>query len=53
MVVVIIFSIQIKRCGEMSRKLRFFREQMVKAGLLPSTRSTRSSNVDLDDLEVF
>ncbi|PON52001.1 ATPase, V0 complex, subunit 116kDa [Parasponia andersonii] len=43
---------QIKRCGEMARKLRFFREQMVKAGLLPSARSTINSNIDLDDLEV-
>lgn len=43
---------QIKRCGEMARKLRFFREQMVKAGLSPSTRSIRSNDIDLDRLEV-
>ncbi|KAL5557947.1 hypothetical protein UlMin_034158 [Ulmus minor] len=43
---------QIKRCGEMSRKLRLFREQMMKSGLSPSTRSTASNYIDLDDLEV-
>ncbi|KAH7524153.1 hypothetical protein FEM48_Zijuj06G0089000 [Ziziphus jujuba var. spinosa] len=42
---------QIKRCGEMARKLRFFRDQMMKAGLSPSSRAGTSSNVDLDDLE--
>lgn len=43
---------QIKRCGEMARKLRFFREQMVKAGLSPSMRSIGSNDIDLDHLEV-
>ena len=43
---------QIKRCGEMTRKLRFFKEQMTKAGLSPSVRSARSDDVDLDNLEV-
>lgn len=43
---------QIKRCGEMARKLRFFREQMVKAGWSPSMRSIRSNDIDLDHLEV-
>lgn len=43
---------QIKRCGEMARKLRFFRDQMVKAGLSPSMRSVRSNDIDLDHLEV-
>ena len=45
-------TMQIKRCGEMARKLRFFKEQMAKAGLSPSSRSARISNVDLNDLEV-
>lgn len=43
---------QIKRSGEMARKLRFFKEQMTKAGLSPSTRSARNDDVDLDNLEV-
>lgn len=46
------YATQIKRCGEMARKLRFFKEQMVKAGLSPSTRSAISDDVDLDNLEV-
>lgn len=43
---------QIKRCGEMARRLRFFKEQMKKAGLSPSTRSMISNDIDLDNLEV-
>ncbi|GFY86113.1 vacuolar proton ATPase A3 [Actinidia rufa] len=31
------YASQIKRYGEMARKLRFFKEQMVKAGFSPST----------------
>lgn len=43
---------QIKRCGEMARKLRFLKEQMMKAGLTPSTRTTTCPNINLDELEV-
>lgn len=46
------FATQIKRCGEMARKLRFFRDQMMKAGLLTSTRSAYGSEFSLDGLEV-
>ncbi|KAI3733252.1 hypothetical protein L1987_64472 [Smallanthus sonchifolius] len=46
------FATQIKRCGEMARKLRFFRDQMMKAGLLASTRSAYGSEISLDELEV-
>ncbi|KAE8057188.1 hypothetical protein FH972_013897 [Carpinus fangiana] len=46
------YAAQIKRYGEMARKLRFFREQMKKAGLPPSTRFNRSNDIDLDNLEV-
>ncbi|KAK6245495.1 hypothetical protein SCA6_008585 [Theobroma cacao] len=46
------YATQIKRSGEMARKLRFFKEQMTKAGLSPSTRSARNDDVDLDNLEV-
>ncbi|XWS21008.1 hypothetical protein CRYUN_Cryun30bG0018000 [Craigia yunnanensis] len=42
----------IKRFGEMERKLRFFKVQMTKAGLSPSARSAGSDDVDLDNLEV-
>lgn len=45
-------TMQVKRCGEMARKLRLFKEQMTKAGLSPSTRITRSNDIDLDNLEV-
>lgn len=37
----------------MTRKLRFFKEQMTEAGLSPSTRSAISDDVDLDNLEVI
>lgn len=46
------FATQIKRCGEMARKLRFFRDQMMKAGLLASTRAAYGSEISLDELEV-
>ncbi|XP_034676945.1 V-type proton ATPase subunit a2-like isoform X1 [Vitis riparia] len=46
------YATQIKRCGEMARKLCFFKEQMTKAGLSPSTRSMARADFNLDDLEV-
>ncbi|KAK8623314.1 hypothetical protein V6N13_118201 [Hibiscus sabdariffa] len=46
------YATQIKRCGEMARKLRFFKEQMTKAGLSPYARSAMSDDVYLDNLEV-
>ncbi|KAK4424116.1 V-type proton ATPase subunit a3 [Sesamum alatum] len=46
------YAIQIKRCGEMARKLRFFRDQMSKAGLAPAARSLPPAVLSLDDLEV-
>ncbi|KAL6270018.1 hypothetical protein ACE6H2_026929 [Prunus campanulata] len=41
----------IKRCAEMARKLRFFKDQMLKANL-PSSKSKRLVDVNVDDLEV-
>ncbi|CAI9116848.1 OLC1v1018113C1 [Oldenlandia corymbosa var. corymbosa] len=46
------YAAQIKRCAEMTRKLRFFKEHMTKAGILPSSRSTLATVVNMDDLEV-
>ncbi|KAG8632384.1 V-type proton ATPase subunit a2 [Manihot esculenta] len=46
------YAAQIKRCAEMARKLRFFKEHMTKTGLLPSKRSATSNDIDLDNLEV-
>ncbi|XP_007042074.2 PREDICTED: V-type proton ATPase subunit a3 isoform X1 [Theobroma cacao] len=46
------YASQIKKCGEMARKLRFFKEQMVKAGFSPSTKSEARGDIDVDDLEV-
>ncbi|KMZ56077.1 hypothetical protein ZOSMA_99G00070 [Zostera marina] len=47
------YANQIKRCGEMARRLRFFKDQMAKAGIssstLPDVVETPS---DFDDLEV-
>ena len=43
---------QIKRCGEMARTLRLVKEQMTKAGVSPSTQSTRDNGVNLESLEV-
>ncbi|KAL1563963.1 V-type proton ATPase subunit a3 [Salvia divinorum] len=46
------YAIQIKRSGEMARKLRFFRDQMSKAGLVTGVRSQVEAIANLDDLEV-
>jgi len=37
----------------MARRLRLFKEQMMKAGVSPSTTSAREDNVDLESLEVM
>lgn len=44
-------SNKIKRCGEMARKLNFFKEQMLKAGL-SSKSSVSQVDINIDDLEV-
>ncbi|KMZ65135.1 hypothetical protein ZOSMA_338G00190 [Zostera marina] len=48
---------QIKRCGEMGRKLRFFKDHMAKAGILPSVLSEMSqmtqAHTDFDELEAI
>ncbi|KAL5975042.1 V-type proton ATPase subunit a3 [Asimina triloba] len=46
------YATQIKRCGEMARKIRFFKEQMAKAGVSPSSRPPTGTDIDLDDLEI-
>lgn len=43
---------KIKKCGEMARTLRFFKEQMLKAGVSPSAKSVEETETDVDDLEV-
>uniref|UniRef100_A0A0E0M633 V-type proton ATPase subunit a n=1 Tax=Oryza punctata TaxID=4537 RepID=A0A0E0M633_ORYPU len=45
------YASQIKRCGEMARKLRFFREQMSKAAISTSTQFS-GTYFEIDDLEV-
>ncbi|KAK3018811.1 hypothetical protein RJ639_003043 [Escallonia herrerae] len=45
------FVNQVKRCAEMSRKLRFFKDQIHKAGLLSSARPALQPDVDLEELE--
>ncbi|XP_010437006.2 PREDICTED: V-type proton ATPase subunit a3 [Camelina sativa] len=46
------YAAQIKRCGEMARKIRFFKDQMSKAGVLPKESLEKESDIDLDDVEV-
>ncbi|WVZ03437.1 hypothetical protein V8G54_024243, partial [Vigna mungo] len=45
------FVNQVKRCAEMSRKLRFFKDQINKAGLV-SSPSVLQSDIHLEDLEI-
>ncbi|XP_027339869.1 V-type proton ATPase subunit a1 isoform X3 [Abrus precatorius] len=42
----------VKRCAEMSRKLRFFKDQINKAGLMSSSRTVLQPDIDLEDLEI-
>ncbi|PNW78309.1 hypothetical protein CHLRE_09g402500v5 [Chlamydomonas reinhardtii] len=44
------YANQVKRCDEMARRLRFFTEQVEKAGLTPTVHSA-SGKHELDDLE--
>lgn len=48
---IIDFLMKIKRTGELARKLRFFKEQMLKAGFSPK-KSTTQADISVDDLEV-
>ncbi|XP_068636331.1 V-type proton ATPase subunit a1-like [Aristolochia californica] len=45
------FVNQVKRCAEMSRKLRFFKDQISKAGVLSSGHPPMQNNIDLEELE--
>ncbi|KAK9740621.1 hypothetical protein RND81_03G048600 [Saponaria officinalis] len=44
-------SIDVKRCAEMSRKLRFVKHQISKAGLVISPNPTTQSCIELEELE--
>ncbi|WOG82338.1 hypothetical protein DCAR_0101501 [Daucus carota subsp. sativus] len=46
------YAAQIKRCGELGRKLRYFKVQMLEAEVEASARSGTRSDLNVDDLEV-
>nr|CAB3496486.1 unnamed protein product [Digitaria exilis] len=46
------YAAQIKRCSEMARKLRFFKEQMSKADISASPTQLNESHLKFDDLEI-
>ncbi|KAK9280089.1 hypothetical protein L1049_013774 [Liquidambar formosana] len=46
------FVNQVKRCGEMSRKLRFFKDQISKAGLGSSAQPVLQPDIELEELEI-
>ncbi|XP_010555275.1 PREDICTED: V-type proton ATPase subunit a3-like [Tarenaya hassleriana] len=46
------YAAQLKRCGEMARKIRFFKEQMSKGGVSPKVILEKGDDLDFDDLEV-
>ncbi|CAI9778811.1 unnamed protein product [Fraxinus pennsylvanica] len=46
------FVNQVKRCAEMSRKLRFFKDQIHKAGLVPSPNPASEPDIELEELEI-
>lgn len=43
---------QVKRCAEMSRKLRFFKDQIHKASLASSIQAGMQPDIELEELEV-
>lgn len=45
------FVNQVKRCGEMSRKLRFFKDQISKAGVVAFARPGMQPDIELEELE--
>ncbi|KAL3850748.1 hypothetical protein ACJIZ3_012630 [Penstemon smallii] len=46
------FVNQVKRCAEMSRKLRFFKDQIHKAGLILSPNPASQPDIELEELEM-
>ncbi|KAH7314748.1 hypothetical protein KP509_21G018800 [Ceratopteris richardii] len=46
------YAKQVKRCGEMLRKVQFLKDQLVKAGISPSKGISAGKEIDLDELEV-
>lgn len=46
------YANQIKKCGEMARRIRYFREQMSNAGITPPPKSLTRNDIKVDDLEV-
>ncbi|KAI3461471.1 hypothetical protein Pfo_018134 [Paulownia fortunei] len=46
------FVNQVKRCAEMSRKLRFFKDQIHKAGLMPSPHPASQPDIELEELDI-
>ncbi|XP_021889270.1 V-type proton ATPase subunit a3-like [Carica papaya] len=46
------YAAQIKKCGEMARKLRYFKDQMSKAGLSSPAKLVTKPDIDVDELEV-
>lgn len=46
------YANQVKRCGEMARKLHFLKDQMAKAGISAGPRPAARKDIDLDELEV-
>ncbi|PSR95155.1 V-type proton ATPase subunit a1 like [Actinidia chinensis var. chinensis] len=46
------FVNQVKRCAEMSRKLRFFKDQIHKAGIVSSVHPVLQPDLELEELEI-
>ncbi|KAL8160661.1 hypothetical protein V2J09_002198 [Rumex salicifolius] len=46
------YATQIKKCGEMARRLRFFKEQIIQAGISLPANPLKRNDQKVDDLEV-
>lgn len=53
LILIAILLWQVKRCAEMSRKLRFFKDQINKAGLMSSPHPVLQPDIELEELEVL
>ncbi|XP_024392930.1 V-type proton ATPase subunit a3 isoform X2 [Physcomitrium patens] len=45
------YANQVKRCGEMSRKIRYFQDQITKSGRTAAYRPLRDKDIGVDELE--
>ncbi|KAI4373512.1 hypothetical protein MLD38_011631 [Melastoma candidum] len=46
------FANQVKRCGEMARKLQYFKDQILKSGITSFVSPTMQPDLEIEELEI-